>query len=276
MKNVELTLGCIMRNEGHHIAEWLVHHHLVGFDRFVCVLHQCVDNTEEELNRVKERLGLDVFVHHCKTEGKVQMGSYQWMMEQYGARTEWLLYLDADEFVYCTTPSITYSNDLKDYLRKLRSASAVAVNNKVFGPNRNIIRPASRLTAYTERLPFTEIASRSIKTFIRTSQFVHVMSPHYQQVDGLTVRFNDKTFTVADGCRSLEEPIWEPVCFNHYYTGSVEDWVARYRRGSCNDLRPNHAYSVDEFLYHTHNMEYDDAILKYQGWHQALMEQLSC
>ena len=276
MQQVELTLGCILRNEGHHVAEWIVHHHLVGFDRFVCVLHKCVDNTEEQLNLVKEKLGLDILVHHCKSDGKVQMGSYRWIVEKYGAETQWLLFLDGDEYVYCTNPSITYSNDIKDYLRQFRSAAAVAVSNKVFGPCRNIVRPASRLTAYTERLPMTEVASRSIKTFIRTERFVSVMSPHYQQVDGLTIRFNGETFTVADGCRSLEDPIWEPVCFNHYYTGSVEDWIARYRRGSCNDLRPNHAYSVEEFLYHTQNMEWDDAILRYQGWHQSFMEKLTC
>jgi len=274
MKKVELTLGCILRDEGHHIAEWLTFHHLVGFDRFVCVLHQCVDNTEEQIRLVKEKLGLDIYIHHCKsTDRKVQMGTYRWICEKYGRFTKWLLFLDGDEYVYCTNPSVTYRNDIKDYLRTFTSASAISCCAKVFGSNGYITRPDYRLSAYTSRLPLTHYSNRAIKTFIRPNKLVQVISPHYQQVTGRHILFNGNSVTVLDGWR-IKSPIWEPICFNHYYTGSAEDWVARYKRGSCNDLRPNQAYSIDEFMYHTQEVEYDDAILRYRHWHSGLMEAL--
>jgi hypothetical protein len=276
MKKVFLSIGAVLRDEGQYVAEWLTFHHLAGFDRFILVLHKCRDNTEEQIRRVKERLGLDIYIHHCKTDDKkIQMGTYQWIHQKYGRYTDWLLFLDGDEYVYHGNPSVNYREDIKALLRGFsKKVSAVSFHGKVFGPHRNIIRPLKRLSAYTTRLPLTASSCQAIKTFIRPEKMIEVLSPHVQRVRGAIVRFDGKPFTPVEGWKSLEPAIHWPICFNHYYTGSVEDWIARYNRGSCNDHRPNHAYSIDEFMFHANEMEYDDSILRYQYWHRALMEKL--
>jgi len=275
-KKVFWTTGCILRNEGSYILEWVTFLHLIGCDRLICVLHQCDDNTQQQLECIRYNLGMDIRIHHCKTlDGKVQMGVYQWIHQQYGKDTEWLLFLDGDEYVYNVNPTINYQNDIKEMLSEVSNkVSAVSFCSKVFGPNRNITKPNYRLTAYLERLPLNSFACSAIKTFIRPKQMIRVLTPHYQQVKGQTIDFNGNKVKVIEGWRT-QYPIHSPICFNHYYTGSVEDWLARYRRGSCNDLRPNQAYSLDEFMYHTYNMEQDSSILRYKAWHKILIQTIT-
>jgi len=227
------------------------------------MLHKCTDDTEGQINLVKEELGLDIIVHKILSDGPVQMGAYKKAMELYGQYTEWMLFLDCDEYVYSPKPSSTPKQDIKDCLNAFPNASAIACHGKVFGSNGNVVQPENRLTAYTERLPVTHISSHAVKTFIRTSKFEQVKTPHCQQVTGQMIRFDGSPFTLIDGWRTKELPIWEPICYNHYYTGSMEDWVARHERGSCNDNRPSSAYSEEEYVQHIGNTESDYDILQY-------------
>jgi hypothetical protein len=276
LKPVELTLSGITRDSEKYIQEWVTFHHLVGFDRFILYLHICQDKTEQKLIELKEKLGIDIVIHHCKTtDKKVQMGCYKHAIETHGDTTEWLMFLDDDEYIYNTQPTVKYPDDIKRYLRVVgKNTTAVSVNAKVFGPSRHIAIPDYRLSAYTERLSHNSLANKAVKTFIRPSQFLNVVSPHYQMTKSPPVRFDGRPFRLVDGWRSYEEPMWSPICFNHYYTESLESWLLRYRRGSCNDPRRREAYSIDEFMSHTVNMEYDNTIQVYCNWHLALLDKL--
>jgi len=278
MDKVYLTLLTLTRNSERYIVEHALFHHLVGFDRLIYVLHLCEDSTEQKLTELKEKLGIDIIIHKCKTVGRVQMGVYVAMIEKYKDTTAWLLPLDDDEYVYSANPSIKYSEDLKGHLRDLDrdNIAGVSFHSKVFGPNSHIVPPACRLTGYTERLPITSISNYALKTFIKPNRMIEVMSPHIQQMDGKVVRFDGKPFQLIDGWRTAEAPIWTPVCFNHYYTGSIQCWSDRQQRGSTNDLRPAHAYSMTEFIYHTgEHMEQDETIQRYTGWLDDLMEKVN-
>ena len=254
-----LTLAAIVRDEGYYIIDWIKYHHFIGFEQFIVVLHKCTDDIEQKLNFLKENLKIDIKIHHCLTDNQVQMGTYKWIIDNYRNTTEWLLFLDADEYVNCIDPSTTIKELLRRFSKKV---SGVAFNAKVFGPNGNIVRPSNRLIAYKERLPQCSVDSHSIKTFLRADKITDILSPHIQYVNGQVVRFDNKPFTVIDGWRSQESPIWDTVVYNHYHTGSLEDYVNRHRRGSCNDRRDNKAYSLNYLIQYTQNMEYDDTILR--------------
>jgi len=278
MTTVELTLLTLTRNSERHIQEHALFHHLVGFDRLIYVLHLCEDSTEKKLNELKDKLGIDIIIHKCKTVGRVQMGVYKSMIEKYKDTTTWMLPLDDDEYVHATQPSIKYNKDLKGFLHDLNNndIAGISFHSKVFGPSSHIVPPKCRLTGYTERLPITSVSNYAIKTFIKPTRLKELMSPHIQKMDGDVVRFDGRPFQLIDGWRTQEVPIWNPVCFNHYYTGSIQCWSDRQQRGSTNDLRPAHAYSMTEFIHHTgEHMEYDDTIQKYAGWLDDLREKVN-
>ncbi len=271
---MHLTIGAIIRDAESSIIDWIVHHHIVGFDRFVCVLHKTIDKTGERLKFVKEKLGLDIIIHHCDTYGKVQMGVYQWIHDNYGNDTEWILFLDEDEYVYHINPTVDYRDDIKNLLSGLSYADSISFHGKIYGPS-GIIRKPDMRYAYNMRIPLNDISCKSIKTFYKPSKLVRLISPHIQEVEGYSIRFDGNGFTLVDGWRTLEEPIFSPVCYDHYYTGCVQDWIDRFKRGSCNDPRPNHAYSSENFFSYTGSiMEKDESRRKYFWWHNNIMRNL--
>jgi len=185
MEKIAWTTGCILRDEGKYCIEWASWLHLIGSDRLICVLHQCQDYTEARLNLVKEQLGMDIRIHRSTTDDKkVQMGTYHWIHEKYGSETEWMLFLDGDEYPYAVNPSVNYRDNIKELLHSFdKKVSSVSFNAKVFGPNGHIVSPDNRLTAFTTRLPHNNLSNRAIKSFFRPKDMVAVMSPHNRSKD---------------------------------------------------------------------------------------------
>ena len=265
MKKVYFTLGAIVRDQEHYIQEWILFHHAVGVERFVIVLHQCSDRTEEKILRVQKEFGYDIHIHHSDDSGKVQMGVYRWIARNYGAATEWLLFLDSDEFLFGDKVF-----DVKEILAGFERFGGLSVQQAVFGPDGNIVRPwIPQIDAYKHRLKFEHPLSKGIKTIFQPRKLIDLLSPHIQQVRDGNVRADEKPFTLVDYWRSEEIPIHWPIRFNHYYTRSMQDWVQRCKRGSCNDAKTGNAYSVDEFMYITDQAtEFDYAALRIMGQYQ--------
>lgn len=272
MKNVYLTLGAILRDQEHYIQEWLLFHHAVGVERFVLVLHRCDDRTEEKIVQVRDRFDLDIQIHHLSEQGKVQMGVYRRLVRLYGQATFWLLLLDSDEFLY--SDSIF---DVKEHLAGFERFGGLSVHQKVFGSDDHIVRPrGSQLEAYKKRVPRTHFLCKGIKSLFQPAKLIDLLSPHMQLVRDESVRVDGKPFVSRDFWCSEESPIHSPLCVNHYYTRSMQDWVQRYRRGSCNDAKTGTAYSVEEFLaINDAATEVDYSILRIAGRYQAMLASLA-
>ena len=163
VKPVFLTLATLTRDSEKYIVEHALFHFLVGFDRLIYILHICQDQTEQRLLKLRKKLGLDIVIHHCKTNGKIQMGTIDHITRTYKDTTEWLAWCDDDEYLSCVNPTVNYKDDIKSYLRQFKDASAVSCNAKVFGPSRHITRPDYRLTAYTERFTHEMMANKAVR-----------------------------------------------------------------------------------------------------------------
>ncbi len=271
MKQVYLTLGALLRDQEHYIREWLLFHHAVGVERFVLVLHRCTDRTEEKILQVRDRFGLDIVVHDLTDEGKVQMGAYRRIVQRYGGSTRWTILLDSDEFLYSDA---VY--DLKEHLVGFERFGGLSVHQKVFGSDDHIVRPwGSQLDAYKKRLPRDHFLCKGVKSFFQPAKLIDLLSPHVQLVRDENVRADGFPYTLVDFWRSEEEPIHSPLCVNHYYTRSMQDWGERCRRGSCNDAKTGSAYSVEEFLsLNDAATDFDYDILRITGLYEPMMAAL--
>ncbi len=272
MKECYLTLAAIVRNEEHYVWEWILSHHVVGFERFAVVLHRCTDNTKQKLTQLAGTLGLDIRIHETEDEGKVQMGAYRWLVRQYGPRTKWMMFVDADEFVFSDE-----FVDLKPWLRRYERFGGVAVHQAVFGADNNVTRPLWIVAdMFKRRLPLDHWQCYGIKSFFQPEKLIQLQSPHIQDVRDGNVRVDEKPFTLVDWWKTAEAPIHSPVRLNHYFTRSMQDWVERSRRGSCNDARTGAAYSVEEF-FETDNActEIDGSLLRLHGYYKPLLARLN-
>lgn len=260
MKQVYLTLVAIVRDQEHYIKEWLAFHHLVGVERFVIVLHHCRDATEQKIRELP--FADAICVHHVggNETRAAQMGAYHWAVREYGRCTEWILFLDSDEFFFGT-----HEDSLPTILNRYEHHGGLAAHWHHFGHGGNVVRPTGlSLEYYLKRKKTDFYHNRGVKSAVRTSQLLALLSPHLQLTMAPIVTENHRP--VGDTFYSVNdrEPHWNVVRCNHYYVRSMEDWVERYRRGSCNTFHGRtDVYSVERFLERGAGEVHDETILRF-------------
>jgi hypothetical protein len=244
MKSVYLTLAAMVRDQEHYVREWLTYHYLAGVERFIIVLHKCADNTETEIRRLPF-FETSIRLHHVvNDEQRAQMGAFQWMLQTYGRSTEWMLFVDSDEFFLGT-----FEDDLRTIFSRYEHFSGLAAHWLMFGASDHVIRPPMpSLEYFRERIPDSRFVHRGIKSAVKPRDVTNILSPHLFLTKHGTVREN---FELVDPCGIWQcrdrEPIWNIIRCNHYNTRSLEDWVSRRKRGSCNDFRLASNYDVEHF-----------------------------
>jgi len=230
MKKVFLTLGAVVRDQEHYIQEWLTFHHLMGVERFVIALHKCKDKTLQKIEQLPFQKKIRI-AKITNNEQFVQMGTYQWIADEFGKYTEWMMFLDSDEFFFGTREDdlrVLLANDYKDH-------TGLAAHWMEFGSNGHVLRPPLRIEAFTKRAADNCGAHYLFKTIFKPKHLVKILSPHLVRCEPMLVTEDHQPVKEEWNHCGDRQPTWNHVRCNHYHTGSMEDWVQRVRRGQCND-----------------------------------------
>jgi hypothetical protein len=260
MKQVYITLIAIVRDQERYVKEWLTFHHVVGVERFIIILHKCKDETESRIRELP--FVKDIYIHHVidETVVSVQLGAYHWAVQKYGHCSKWLLFLDTDEFMFGTE-----EDSLSTILNRYEDYGGLAVHLLHFGSNNHVLRSEElSIEAFIQRKSDNYDMNRAVKSFIQTKQLVALLSPHIQMTLTPVVREHfDSIGETHWG--SSKKPTFDIVRCNHYHTRSMEDWVERRKRGSCNTYHEGNAlYDITRFIErNTGEMEYDRTILRF-------------
>ena len=270
MKQRYLTLGAVIRNQEHYVKEWLAFHHLVGVERFVIVLHKCVDRTEE---RIRELPFQDqIHIHRIVNDEQfVQLGTYQWIIRNYGHFTKWLMFIDSDEFFFGTR-----EDDLRVILTDYEQHGGLIAYWHEFGSNGHVVKPNGlSIEAFTKRAPDRHSPHYSFKSVIQARCYQKLLSPHLAATNPLTVTEDHREVHPLWIWIGDRKPTHEIVRVNHYHVRSMEDWIERYHRGQCNDPARNHEttpiYSSDVFKHRDHDEVHDTCILRFAERLKAIL-----
>lgn len=258
MKNVYLTLVAIVRDQEHYIKEWLAFHRIVGVDRFVIVLHKCSDKTEQHIRELS--FSNDIYIHRVVSQegASAQMGAYRWVVRNYGMTSRWMMFIDSDEFFFGTK-----EDHLPTILERYEDYGGLAAHWMNFGHNNNVLRPEGlSIEAFTRRMGGTTWINRVVKCAVQTRQLLAIMSPHRQLTIKPIVREHFDELDASDFSTN-KLASWDIVRCNHYHTRSMEDWVQRCKRGSCNTVYVNREiYDVNRFTQRGGDVE-DTTILRF-------------
>ena len=154
------------------LKEWVAHHLLLGFDFIYIFDHkskiplkgQFLDFNKDKFQVYVERCELDGGIKHTLITNGANIAKRH--------NFEWMLYLDADEFLVINNDKIT---NVKQLLSHYQYADAVSCNWLLFGSNFHIKEPDGLIIDNYIRSETT--LSDTLKTFIRPSQFV-TPDPH--------------------------------------------------------------------------------------------------
>lgn len=90
-----------MRNEGIFVVEWVAYHTMLGFDRITVYTNNCTDGTDKLLDRLQE-LGYVRHINNMPPPGaSPQINAMGMAMADPAVKSsEWVMHIDADEFLY--------------------------------------------------------------------------------------------------------------------------------------------------------------------------------
>ncbi len=232
-----------MKDEGPYILEWVAHHLVLGFDRICIASNDCSDGSERLLAAL-DRAGYLSHVPNLLKPGEIpQHAGYAAIRARAGIdATEWLMMLDADEFLNVHAGS----HRVGDLTGQAAAAvDVIALNGMCFtgAPEVNW-QPGRICPRFAHRLAVGHRANFALKSLTRDPGRFNGIHNH-----SLVGFQGDRVLRVMrgdGGCYDLEPgvPLWKqlrhdavrPVAhdlaqYNHYPVKTRDAFLLRQARG---------------------------------------------
>ena len=252
-------LCAITKNEGIDLAEWILFHLSIGFDKIIIYDNASTDKTKEYV---------DVCMHYGSVEYIYwpfrcgQLSAYSDCLRRFGKHCDWLAFLDIDEFLI-----FPHHKFIKDFLKVISPYQAIAINWRIFGSNNEkIIKNNLVVDTFISRAIDNFSANRHVKSFVRPRHVAKVVNPHYFKLKRLSW-YSVKRFTynspegetiewLKPG-KSISTGQGKLARINHYFTKSQEHYRNKLERGNADkkDARKN------VFEFNDKNEIYDSQII---------------
>lgn len=221
-----VAICAMAKNEGRYLEEWVVYHHLLGFAPIVVYNHESTDDSAAVLDSLAAE-GLAAWVQwSAPPKKKPQWVAYEDAMVRLKGRTDWIAFIDLDEFFV-----LPRHETIQDFLREHGDRGAIAVNWKMFGSSGlEHHEPGLVIERFTGCAKRTFKGNHAVKTLARfdlvETPRVHTchfaLGTVYQTVLGEEIGFMVGT---------SDEVSHDIIRLNHYFTRSREEWTAKATRG---------------------------------------------
>jgi hypothetical protein len=239
-----------MKDEGPFVVEWVAHYLALGFTEVMVYTNDCSDGTDTLLKRLE---ALDIGVHHRDNVIPKGMKPHPSMLkaaaeEPLIVNSDWVLVIDADEFMVINHPSGTLDGLVADL--NAMSAHAMVMTWRIFGSSG--IRDWSRqpiTDQFTRAAPEFWNKGWGTKTMLRFDAAHQRLGMHrpvikekFRETD-----YPDSQFWVNGSGRPLEEWFkfrgWRSIRrtvgydwaqINHYAIKSMDAYTLRKFRGNAN------------------------------------------
>jgi hypothetical protein len=243
---MRLAVGAIFKNEGPYILEWIAHHRALGIERFFIADNDSTDETTAILAALA-RAGIIEHIPFPTVPGRPpQQAAYDMIVRRHQTDTDWIAFIDGDEFLVPAPPHRTLAEVLAA-LDPGPDIGAIVVNWALYGSSGQKQAEAGPVTArFTRRAEMNNTVNKPYKSVVRPAAVDgKVENPHY-----FPLRAGARTIHV-DGSDVADAPglpkglsartLWEPLRINHYIVKSWEEFhhrkVARGRATRTDKLR---------------------------------------
>ena len=250
-----LSAVCAVKNEADDLLEWLHFHRLAGVDHFYLYDNASTDGTRAIIESFPWP---EMITYHYVDADFGQKRAFHHAIDSYRNSSEWCAFIDADEFLYPVE-----GNSIKDVLKDVASAPAIAVHWLNFGSNGHKERPQGLcIESFTRRAPDDFPDHYVMKSIVRPDAIVAYLHPHQSLVLGCYVQ-EDGTpvFPIGGRC---SVPRHRRLAINHYYTKSREQLLKKRERGRpLAEGDPERIRAMEFFTLRDRNDVEDPAIQKF-------------
>ena len=203
-----------------NIKEWAAHHLLLGFHRIVIFDHM----SKIPISYVLKGFDKRVTVIRCVWNNPVKLRLMQTAINlSRSMRADWMLYLDADEFLVLPR----YKN-VVSFLSLYVNYDSVSVNWLMFGTN-NIIKDTDGLIIdnFTRS---SRVLDQHVKSFVRPMEAINAHNPHFFNIYDTSRRIGMDNRIVQVASPFHPFPIHfskAPAYIAHYVHQSEETYTNR-------------------------------------------------
>ena len=227
-KGIKTILFTNVRNEL-HMKEWCIHHLLLGFD-YICIFdHKSTFPLQKELKNFDKR----VSIIRCEWPNPVKIPLMKQSVKiAKQLNIDWLLYLDADEFLILNS-----FQNIKQMLSIFKNSDSLAINWLMFGTNNHKKDPTGTIIEnYTKS---ELLLNKHVKSFVRPSQVTNITNPHFFHIINpllrVSIQQNIMDLNHPEFNQCLIEYAKTPAYIAHYIYQSEETYINRKLKLPCDD-----------------------------------------
>lgn len=208
---MQLGITTIQRDRAPWIKEWIAFHYLMGFRKFYFFAHNCKDNTDEILTGLKKHFDIKIF--KLSSESNIlALKCFQASYDNFGAKIDWMAFIDGDEFLFPTTDT-----SMESALNKFsgKNISALGVYWSCFGSSGYKKEPSGLIIEnYKYRANDSYPNNRHIKSIVRGGQSGVKVSGTHTFITPFGT-YDENSRPIINGFTDYE-PTYNKLRINHY------------------------------------------------------------
>lgn len=236
--NYYLSACCIVKDENEYLEEWIRYHLHIGVEHFFIYDNGSAIPVKETIHE----LGLTEFVTVIYYPGKNKhVSAYSNCLKTFGKSSQWIAYIDVDEFIVPKNAN----HSLPEFLLDYEGYGGLGVNWLIFG--------SSGHTKRTHQPQLESFTFRSEPVFSPNNHIKSIVQPKY-----VKSAFKSHCFRYIDGKKCVNENLLEikesfsensvsKIQLNHYYCRSLEEYHNKIKRGISDTKRER---KIEEFHHH--------------------------
>lgn len=249
-KKYYTAVCAIFKNEANYLKEWIEFHKIIGIEHFYLYNNFSDDNYKQVLETYVEDKTVTLIEWPIK---QGQMAAYKDCAEKYSCETNWIAYIDLDEFIVPNT-----KDNIKDILVKFEKNRPVVIAYwNLFGTSGLISREEDGLITedfFVCWRKYTNIGKCFFNTAyeyaddLSENKTMHYRWSRYNGTKLPAVNFYNKV--IYGGINKIGRGL-VPIQINHYFTKSFEEYKNKASRGDAFfELNPR-----DEAYFYEHEMK---------------------
>lgn len=226
--NYKLSICAIIKNENVYLEEWINYYLLIGVEHFYLYDNESKIPIKDTLKELK--LDSHTTVRKIKGQGQ-QMNAYADCVKRFGASSQWIAFVDMDEFI---VPK-AYPHNLADFLDDYRDYGALNINWVIFGSNGHKKRTNKpQLESFVLRSEDNFYKNRHTKCIIQPKFAERCDNPHYFYYKDKKLAVNENFEPVVGAYSDVSV---NKIQINHYYCRSEEEYLEKIGRGAGDMVR---------------------------------------
>lgn len=262
----------IAKNEAPYLVEWVAYHRLLGFKEVIVYENNSDDNSALILKSLADAGKITYRPWLLGKNESPQETAYRDAVRR--ARTDWILFIDCDEFLV-----LHEHNHVNDFLAPFharKEVTAIGLNWRVFGSSGQSGNDGRLVTErFTKAATDDFVPNRHLKSFLRVRKIGRLIHMHISQTSGKVVHASGRDLNMENWGLSDEVDL-SVAQVNHYYTKSLEEYQIKKRRGQggAGENQPELKYWYSDEVFHIHDRN-DLEDLSIGRWATALNAEVS-